>query len=639
MIGLAKEREKRGSPDPRLLDELRDLRQEEFDEYADWEGWSAPWRENVVWWIKHGWRYFERPVPVREFLFDCAYMRALDEAGNTFLWPACVQAVEDICDPEKKKSSYVEALLTGGIGVGKSTIGLYAHAYMLYELLCQKNPHGVYGLDPASEIVVVFQGPTKEMAKDVDFDRFREMLDRAPIFSDVSFKYNRDVKSRLEFPKRIVVKPIAGLDTSALGQNVIGGQLEELAAMAYVEKSVRRRDKEAYDQAVELYTAISRRRESRFLDQGEMPGILTLVSSKKYPDDLIHQKLREAQDRPGRIYVYDKRIWDVKPGRFGKKRFRVFCGDVSRRPRIMRGDERVSGDDRALVIRVPLEFRHAFEQDLLKALRDIGGVSTLSVHPFILDRDAIAECFGTHRSVVSRPDCDFEHQVLKLYPKRWRGTSQFPRYVHLDLSMSHDSAGLGIAHVPGFKRIRRSDTTSEIWPVIRFDVLLEIRPPMGGEIHYEKIRRLLYLLRERGMPLRWASCDQFQSTDMLQILYTKGFIVGQESTDKTTGPYEVLKTAIYDRRVEAPLHPKAMEELTRLERDPKTGKIDHPSIDGSKDVADSMACCAMGLSMQMEIWSQFNVSLHEIPAQLVELAERSGKDDMDGRMGCPTLKD
>ena len=121
MIDLAKEREKRRSPDPRRLDELRDLTQEEFDEYADWCGWSKSWRENVVWWMKYGWRYFERPVPVREFLFDRAYMHALDEAGAPFLWPACVQAVEDICT-----GNYVEALLTGGIGVGKSTIGDHA---------------------------------------------------------------------------------------------------------------------------------------------------------------------------------------------------------------------------------------------------------------------------------------------------------------------------------------------------------------------------------------------------------------------------------------------------------------------------------------------------------------------------------
>jgi hypothetical protein len=92
-----------------------------------------------------------------------------------------------------------------------------------------------------------------------------------------------------------------------------------------------------------------------------------------------------------------------------------------------------------------------------------------------------------------------------------------------------------------------------------------------------------------------------------------------------------LKTAVYDGRVEAPFHPLALDELTRLERDPKTGKIDHPSIDGSKDVADAMACVAFGLSLQTEVWAQFNVPLYEVPAQLIEYAEREKKDDMDGK--------
>ncbi len=620
-------------PDQRKLDELRDMTAGELEEFRIWKGLSVGHMENVTWWVEHGWRYFIRPVPVRKFLFDRGHMRALDESGESFLWPACVQAIEDICDPKLKKASYVEVLLTGAIGVGKSTIGLYAHAYMLYELLCHRNPHDVFRLDPASEITVIFQGPTKEMVKDVDYARFQAMLDRAPIFGKADFKYNREIRSQMQFPKRIVVKPIAGLDTGTLGQNVIGGQLEELSSMAYVEKSVRRRDKEAYDQAVELYTTITRRRESRFLTQGEMPSILTLVSSKKYPDDLIHKKLAEARDAPQRIYVYDKRLWDVKPkDTYGRARFRVFIGDPTRKPRFLEEGERVAEEDGPLIVKVPTEFRHAFEDDLLKAIRDIAGMANLSIHPFILNRDALADCFGKCRSVVSRPDCDFESTSLRIFPRRLRGSQDYPRYVHLDLSKSHDSCGLVIGHVRGFKRMRRSQTVSEIWPIIRYDVLLEIRPPRGGEINYEKIRRLLYLLRERGMPLKWASCDQFQSLDMMQMLYSKGFIVGQESTDKTTAPYEVLKTAIYDGRVEAPVHPLALDELTRLERDPKTGKIDHPSVDGSKDVADAMACVAFGLSLQTEVWGQFNVPLHEVPNQLVDFADREKKDDMDGKL-------
>ena len=47
-----------------------------------------------------------------------------------------------------------------------------------------------------------------------------------------------------------------------------------------------------------------------------------------------------------------------------------------------------------------------------------------------------------------------------------------------------------------------------------------------GEIHLDKIRRLLYLLRERRMPIPWVTADQYQSFDMLQTLLSKGFIVG-----------------------------------------------------------------------------------------------------------------
>ena len=117
----------------------------------------------------------------------------------------------------------------------------------------------------------------------------------------------------------------------------------------------------------------------------------------------------------------------------------------------------------------------------------------------------------------------------------------------------------------------------------------------------------------------------------MQRLYAKGFIVGQESPDKNPGIYEVLKAAIYDRRVEAPDHPKAVSELARLERDPKTGKLDHP-LDGSKDVADAMACVVFGLSLQIEIWQQFEVDLSSVPLTLLDAADHKTKHEVDGRM-------
>ncbi len=292
-------------------------------------------------------------------------------------------------------------------------------------------------------------------------------------------------------------------------------------------------------------------------------------------------------------------LWEVAPQRFGPERFRVFVGDETRRPRILDEGARVPAADDDLVRAVPEVHRPQFETDIFDAVRDILGVARLSTHPFIRNRDRLGDCFGKTRSLISRPDCDFEQTELAILPSRIEQvldeSFDFPRYCHLDLALSGDSAGLAIGHCRGFKRLKRSEMEDELLPIIRLDVLLEIRPPAGGEIHFEKIRKLLYMLRERGMPLKWCSADSFQSSDMLQMLYAKGFSVGQESPDKNPGIYEVLKAAIYDRRVEAPEHPKALSELARLERDPKTGKLDHP-LDGSKDVADAMACVVFGLA-------------------------------------------
>jgi hypothetical protein len=412
---------------------------------------------------------------------------------------------------------------------------------------------------------------------------------------------------------------------------VLSACIDEIAAMAQVQKSKRARDRELYDQAVSLYNSIARRRESRFMDMGHIPGILTLVSSKKYPDDFLHRKIQEAHDRPDRVYLYDKRVWDVKPWAFGKKRFRVFAGDAVRKPRILAAGEKVPPKDADLVVRVPEEYRHQFETDILEALREIAGHSVIATHPFFLNRDLLSAAFGKTRSILSREDTDFQDTNVLFYPARWKGTEEFPRFVHLDLSLVKDSAGLAIGHCRGFRRIRRGIELDEILPIIRFDCLLEIRPPRNGEIQFEKIRTLLYKLRECGLPIKWVTTDSCQSSDTLQILGSRGFIVGEESTDKTPWPAEITKAAVYDQRVEAPEHAKCRWEMVRLERDPDPSKIDHPPL-GSKDVWDAFACVVIGLSLMSEVWTQFRIPLRDVPASLLAAADHTTSRDVEGQI-------
>lgn len=553
------------------------------------------------------------PVDFRTFVES---EHLLNKPGS--MWPRVME-----CGEELNSGRYTECVLTGGIGVGKSHLAVYTQAYQLYVLTCMRNPHEAFDLDSSSEITIIFQSVSKELATDVDYGRFRAMVDDSPYFGKYA-PYDEDRSSDMRFiNKRIVVKPVSGSHTAALGQNVIGGILDEVNFMAVVEKSKIKKDGATYDQAVENYNALARRRESRFMQLGELPGMLCLVSSRNYPGQFTDKKEEEARTNP-RIYVYDKRGWEVRPDKFCGERFPVFIGDQTRKPRILQPGDKVAEKDSHLVMNVPTEHRHQFQNDILAALRDIGGVATQAMHPFMLNIDAVAASFGKCLSIASREDCDFVDTLIDLYPKRVVNPNEF-RFAHLDLAISRDSAGLSIGHVPGFMECNRGDHI-EMLPIIQYDLILEVMPPKGDEIILERLRKLLYTVRDTlRLPVKWVSFYQFQSNDSRQLLASKGFITGVQSMDVDTYAYDILKNAFYDGRVRAPKHHKALHELRTLEFDAKKNKIDHPP-NSSKDVSDSMAGVAMGLTRMRDTWQRWGIPLSQIPQSVREATARNNKN-------------
>jgi hypothetical protein len=158
-------------------------------------------------------------------------------------------------------------------------------------------------------------------------------------------------------------------------------------------------------------------------------------------------------------------------------------------------------------------------------------------------------------------------------------------------------------------------------------MVLEIKPPRGGEIEYEEIRRLLYTIRDvLKINLKYVTFDQFQSQDSMQILRRERFVADYLSMDVNTLAYDLAKQAFYDGRIKAPAHPRAQKEFTSLEIDVKKNKVDHPPT-GSKDCSDAMAGVVCGLSRQREIWVRNNISLHRMPASLSGDKEREAKKD------------
>jgi len=562
-----------------------------------------------------------KPVSVKKFIEDKYFMNA-----KGVMYPEVMKCMEDI-----NSGDYQEAVLTGAIGTGKSTIALYSTAYQLYLLSCYKNPHALFGLDPSSEILFVFQSINAALAKAVDYERFKAMIEKSDYFKE-HFPFQKDILSELRFPNRIIVKPVSGSETGAIGQNVIGGVIDEMNFMALIEKSKASVDGGSYDQAVALYNSIARRRKSRFMQAGKLPGLLCLVSSKRFPGQFTDKKEEDAKgelDLYGKttIYIYDKRTWDIKPeGSFSGNWFSLFIGDESRRPRILEEKEDVALNDLHLIMQIPEEYRLEFEQDIMNSLRDIAGVSTLATHPFIQDRDSISRSMRKDFIAFGRNTVDFVDTKVEIFPKKLF-KPELPRFAHIDLAISGDSAGVCIGTARGFKNVDRGGG-QELLPDIWIDVALEVKPPKGGEILFYKIREVLYALKKMGLNIKWVTLDSFQSRDTMQLLKQKGFVVGYQSIDTTTAPYDFVKNALYDGRLSIPEHAKLQKELASLEKDTKKNKIDHPAH-SSKDISDALAGVVYGLTTRREIWALHNVSIANVPQSIKDTLNKA-KDNLQG---------
>ena len=360
------------------------------------------------------------------------------------------------------------------------------------------------------------------------------------------------------------------------------------------------------------------------MNRGDLPGILFLVSSRRYPGQFTDRVEERAKADSG-VYVYDKRVWEIKPDAFSGETFRVFVGDETRKPRIIGVGEAVNADA-TQIIEVPVEYRQDFASEIIKAIQEIAGLSTQALYPFLMDREAVTKCFGHHRSVLLRTSVDFDAEKLRFSPECFKEPDQ-PRFAHVDLAISSDAAGVCIGYVPRFVEIQRGEETEKL-PEIHIDCTLQVRPPTNGEISFENIRTLLYKLRAHGLCIRWVSFDSFQSTDSQQILRQKGFTTGTVSVDRTTGPYDLLKTALYDGRVNVPTDECLLRELLSLERDQVKGKVDHPPR-GSKDVADALCGVVWGLTRRRRIWVKHGVSLREIPSSIRNAALNTMRSQAD----------
>jgi hypothetical protein len=112
--------------------------------------------------------YEEIPVTIEEFLHNPSYLgKGLTDAEGRFtVFPYWVDTLKKLF-PTNIDTAYNTLILSGAIGLGKSFVAVVSMLYMLYRMMCLKDPYIHFGLQPIDKITFSFINITLDAAKGV----------------------------------------------------------------------------------------------------------------------------------------------------------------------------------------------------------------------------------------------------------------------------------------------------------------------------------------------------------------------------------------------------------------------------------------------------------------------------------------
>lgn len=500
-----------------------------------------------------------------------------------------------------------KSFLLNGIAVHNTTFASVAMCRLLYELSCMRSPQLAFGLSPGSEMVISPISKSLHLARTVLKSAIDDKLKISPYFrEEFTPKYGGDIT---KFPSNLMLSIGSFQSARTLGQNIFGGCLDEANFGATKGQQIMATGTGAktiaqYDIAEKIYAGIVRRIKSRFLRAGgNLPGLMVLISSANTVGSFTDRKIAQSINDPT-VFARDYSAWDVKPPEhYSGKKFQIVVGTSALRSRIVAEDDEIDAEwlDRegAIVLDVPIEYYDDFDRDLEGSIRDIAGLSTHAISAYINRLEKLEDRVTED---LQHPFTTEVYQYGQSSKFKWdllstRGMRRLPggfeepvwkpirnpnalRYIHIDTSISGDCTGLCMGYVDRMVEVIRRDEDmneyNDIAPYIVIEFMLRIAPPPGEQIYLADVRRLVYELMAHGFDLCGFSCDSYQSADTIQQIKRHGVKAEIVSVDRTTAPYDSLKSAIYEDRIDYYRYKPFMDEMKALEWDRLKGKVDHP---------------------------------------------------------------
>ena len=535
--------------------------------------------------------YVELPVDLDTFLCDDYYLGQTNRNGAA-IYPYWKKSMHDIFDAGNQ---YVECVFTGATRIGKTSTAITCAAYMLYRMMCLRDPQAFFQKKEISQFSLLFFNLTLDLAKSVAFKEFNSTLAMSPWFLNHG-QMSRSLKDPVYIPEggKIVIE--AGSDVShSLGKQIFCCVLDEVNFARSGVKDIQKakaRIKEIYDSAVA-------RVEGTFRQQGEVYGKIFAVSSKKTDSDFLEDHVSQQLSAGNKHLIsFDKPQWEVlPPDQFSPERFYIAIGDRHRKGFVIADESPEALDELRdqgyQILEVPIDMKTNFIADFDISLRDLAGISVPGALSFIT-QDIIDQCIGNRRN-------PFYQEILEIGTKDTYTIEEFfhlefidkslfyaPMFIDVDLSLNDDKTGISGVALTGRKDIKGDDGKLTSLPSFTHVFSIDIKAPRGDKIPYSKITAFILWLRRQHFNIERISRDQYQSEYMGQLLEEQGFTVDKLSVDRKPDGYNSFRDVLMDQRIDLLDIQELQDELIKLQRDAMSLVPDHP-IGGAKDMSDSLA--------------------------------------------------
>lgn len=567
------------------------------------------------------------PVPFEEFATSHEFFGDQMDVWPT-LMPSLLEANADVLAGEAPTH---ESYLGGATGTGKTARAHLTTAYQMYCLSCFQHPQRIWGLTTATPIVFLLQSVSTTITKRVIYKPLRQMFLAMP-YAKKHITHNDRVEAQLDLHGNIQLVPALASVQSMVGTAVIGGIFDEINFMSVIDNSKQVPGLAGlgghFDQANIVHSNVTRRRKSRFAGAGPSFGVLSFISSTRYKGDFLDRRMQEATDNEEAfVQVCRDKQFEVNPKMAGiAERFRFLVGTDTYPPRVLRDEEREGEHypEGAQVENIPMPYYQDFIRNPEEASRDVIGVASLSITPFISQRHKIIDAIQRGKEAqitnwVAKPDVELDfdgmpqwnEEVLAALPTHIKDRDW---HIHVDLSRTQDRCGIAGTSISDMRDAvlgTGDDRYIERMPVFETGFTCSIKPSQMNPIDVPEIRKWLVQLKTRyGINVVSITFDGFDSNESIRILIQTGIYSGVISVDKTMEPYLYMRDAIYSGRLDMHDHEHLRLEMVHLEHLVHKGKVDHPPK-GSKDVSDALCGSIFAASKGRNLRGEIGVHTSE----------------------------